>query len=114
MAMNRKQRRAGRKDRFRMIEGGGEAPAPRADTSAPAGRFAVALDRFTKEHFAKNGDMDGMQACAVLLQVAAGIAVELDGNHDEFTKAAGHFFIEEFEARKSDTKPPSGPSGARG
>lgn len=103
--MNRSQRRALKRGRMKLIEGGKRPDAPSVDMSQPAGRFAFFLHEFIVRYMAKNADLDRTAACAAALQVASKFAVELDGDEDGFVVAARHFFSGEYQARRGGAPP---------
>lgn len=104
--MTRQQRRALKRGRMKLIEGGKRPDAPSVDMTQPAGRFAFFLHDFIVRYVAKNPDLERTAACAAAIQVAAKFAVELDGNEAEFAKAASHFFVGEWQARRGAPPPP--------
>jgi len=106
--LNRQQRRALKRGRMKLIEGGKPADAPSVDMSQPAGRFAYHLHEFIVRYFAANPDLERTAACAAALQIAAKFAVELGGDTDQFAMAASHFFDGEAAARR---KPGGGTPG---
>jgi hypothetical protein len=110
VGLNRAQRRALKGGRMKLIEGGKHPDAPSVDMSQPAGRFAFYLHEFIVRHFARNPDLDRTAACAAALQVAAKLAIELDGNEEGFVVAARHFFTGEWQARRGAPPPPKGTS----
>jgi hypothetical protein len=105
---NRASRRAMKRDRLKLIQGGKPPDAPKVDMSQPAGRFAFHLHEFIVRYVVANPDLERTAACAAALQVAGKFAVELGGNAEEFSMAAAHFFNGEAEARAA-LHPPDGP-----
>lgn len=106
--MNRSQRRAMKRGRMKLIEGGKSPDAPSVDMTQPAGRFAFFLHEAIVQYMVRNPDLDRTAACAAALQVAAKFAVELDGDEDGFVVAARHFFNGEWQARRGAPPPPKG------
>lgn len=104
--LNRQQRRAQRKERMKLIQGGKDPDAPSVDMSQPAGRFAFYLHEFIVRYVAKNPDLEKTAACAAALQVASKFAVEVEGDEEGFVVAARHFFKGEWQARRGAQPPP--------
>lgn len=103
--MTRQGRRAMKRDRLKLIQGGKPPDAPRVDMSQPAGRFAFHLHEFIVRYVVANPDLEKTAACAASLQVSAKFAVELGGNAEEFARAAEHFFGGEEAARQKGPPP---------
>jgi len=104
--LTRQQRRAMKRGRMKLIEGGKHPDAPSVDMSEPAGRFAFYLHEFIVRYVAKNPDLEKTAACAAALQVAAKFAVEVEGDEEGFAVAAKHFFNGEWQARRGAQPPP--------
>lgn len=105
--LSRRERRAMKKQRLKLIQGGKAPDAPQVDMSQPAGRFAFFLHDFIVRYFVAHPELERTAACAAALQVAAKFAVELGGNQTEFALAAEHFFAGEAAASQA-LHPPQG------
>lgn len=100
-SLNRHARRAGKRERLKLLQGGKRPDAPTLDTSTPAGRFAVSLHAFLANYAAAHPEAPESDLCAAALHVAAKFAVEIkDSNADDFGKAASSFFVGECVARR--------------
>lgn len=98
--MNRADRRRRMKEmRLRVVKGEKPPSQPQVDTATPAGLLAQGLDVFLKQRCAADKRLDPATVLAVLLQMTAGLIVELRVPASEVYQALDTFVERELVAR---------------